>query len=150
MSSPILAIAARHALAVSLVSAVALLFKGYTGAGDGFAAGAVIAVALGLQLVAGGPEQATRQPLLRHAGSVTLGGLLLALAVTFAPVLFGDAPMTHWPPPGEHVTKIGSIELITAVAFDVGVCALVVGAFGGILGLLADPRLDDEREDARP
>jgi len=147
MSSPILEAAGRFALAASLVVAAALLVKGYTAAGDGFAAGAVVAVALGLQIVAGGREQATRQPLLRHSGAIALGGLFLALCVTFAPALFGDAPMTHWPPPGEPVTKVGSIELISAVAFDVGVFALVVGAVGGILGLLKDPRLDD-REDA--
>ena len=81
MISPVLAVAGRYALAVSLVVAVALLVKGYTAAGDGFAAGAVVAVALGLQIVAGGREQASRQPLLRHAGAIALGGLTLALAV---------------------------------------------------------------------
>jgi multisubunit Na+/H+ antiporter MnhB subunit len=146
--SPILAVVGRYALTVSLVFAAAVLVKGYTAAGDGFAAGAVVAVALGLQIVAGGREQATRQPLLRHSGAIALGGLALALAVTFAPLLFGDAPMTHWPPPGEHVTKIGSIELISAVAFDVGVFLLVIGAVGGMLGLLADPQLDDDDEGA--
>ena len=148
MISAVLAVAGRRVLAVVLVLAAALLVKGYTAAGDGFGAGAVVAVGLGVQILSGGREQAERQPLLRHAGLIALAGLVVALTVTFAPLVFGDPPMTHWPPPGAHVTKLGSVELISAVLFDVGVFGLVVGAVGGILALLSDPQLDVAAEEA--
>ena len=144
MSGPLVLTAARYVLAVSFVIAAALLVKGYTGAGDGFAAGAVVAVALGLQVVAGGREQVERVFLLRHAGLVALAGLVLALASGFFPIATGDPPFTHLPAPGEPVTKVGSVELATALLFDVGVFLLVIGAVGGILALLADPRLEEE------
>jgi multicomponent Na+:H+ antiporter subunit B len=41
-------------------------------------------------------------------------------------VLGGDPPFTHVPGPGEDVAHIGSLELISAVAFDVGVFLVVV------------------------
>ncbi|HEX2410950.1 MAG TPA: proton-conducting transporter membrane subunit, partial [Solirubrobacteraceae bacterium] len=47
------------------------------------------------------------------------------VGVAFVPALFGDAPLQHVPPPGADVVTIGSLELITAVLFDVGVFALV-------------------------
>jgi hypothetical protein len=55
-------------------------------------------------------------------------GLLLALAVGFLPVALGDPPFTHLPGPGDPVIEIGTLELITAVAFDVGVFVLVASA----------------------
>ena len=99
-------------------------------------------MALGLQIVTGEPSEVQRQPLIRHAGAIALGGLAVALAIAFAPVLFGDPLLTHAPAPGAEVTKLGSLELTTAVAFDVGVFLLVTGAIAGILGRLAPGRSD--------
>jgi hypothetical protein len=53
-------------------------------------------------------------------------------------VLFGDPPFTHLPPPGEPVVKIGTLELITAVAFDLGLFLLVTGALVTLVHQLAD------------
>lgn len=137
MNVLVVAAVARLVVPVALVLAAALIVRGYTGAGDGFTAGAVVAVALGLQLVAGGPGEAARQPLMRHAGVIAVAGLALALLVAFVPVLAGEPLLTHVPAPGADVTKVGSVELTTALLFDVGVLLLVVGAFGGILARLA-------------
>jgi hypothetical protein len=54
-------------------------------------------------------------------------GLALALACTFVPVLRGLPPLTHWPPADAKVVHFGTLEILTAVAFDVGVFLLVVG-----------------------
>jgi multisubunit Na+/H+ antiporter MnhB subunit len=140
--SPVVTAVARRVVPIALVLAAALLVKGYTGTGDGFVAGAVVAVALGLQLAAGGPEEARRQPLVRRAGPIAMGGLLVALLVAFAPVASGSPLLTHVPAAGEEVTKVGSVELTTALAFDVGVFLLVVGAIAGILGRLMAPEED--------
>jgi multicomponent Na+:H+ antiporter subunit B len=43
-------------------------------------------------------------------------------------VALGDPPFTHLPRPGDHVVKIGTLELITAVAFDVGLFVLVTSS----------------------
>jgi hypothetical protein len=51
--------------------------------------------------------------------------LLISLAVGFGPVLAGDPPFTHVPGPGEEVVHIGTLELISAVAFDAGLFVLV-------------------------
>lgn len=134
---PVAAAIGRLVVPLALTIATAFLVKGYTGPGDGFVAGALVAVALGLQLVAAGPAVAARQPLIRHAGAIAMAGLALALLVAFAPVVAGDPPFSHLPAPGAPVTKIGSVELTTAFAFDIAVFLVVAGAVAGILGRLS-------------
>lgn len=119
---------ARLLLAPSLVVAVAIMVKGYSDVGDGFSAGVIVALAVSLQYVASGARRAEAElPLLRRAPLVAGAGLLLALAVGFFPVLTGKPIFTHWPPPGVHPITIGTLEILTAVVFDVGVFLLVVG-----------------------
>lgn len=119
---------ARLLLAPAYVVAAGLLVRGYADVGDGFAAGVVVALAILLQYAAFGRETTERELPIRYAPTVALAGLGLAIAVAFAPWLAGRAPLEHWPDPGAEVTKIGTLELITAVAFDVGIFLLVVGA----------------------
>ena len=119
---------ARLLLAPSLVVAVAIMVKGYSDVGDGFSAGVIVALAVSRQYVASGARRAEAElPLLRRAPLVAGAGLLLALAVGFFPVLTGKPIFTHWPPPGVHPITIGTLEILTAVVFDVGVFLLVVG-----------------------
>jgi multisubunit Na+/H+ antiporter MnhB subunit len=116
-------------LGPALMLAAALIVRGYTDVGDGFSAGVIVALAVALRYVALGVEEAERGlPILRRAPLAIAVGLLIALASGFFGVLLGDAPFTHQPGPGEHVIEIGTLELITAVAFDIGVLLLVVGA----------------------
>ena len=125
--STIFEVIAPRLLGPALVVAVALLVKGYTDVGDGFSAGVIVGLAIALRYVTLGPAEAERGlPILRHAPAGIAAGLLVALAVGFAPVLAGNPPFTHVPGPGEDVVHIGSLELISAVAFDVGVFLLVV------------------------
>lgn len=116
-------------LGPALMLAAALIVRGYADVGDGFSAGVVVALAVALRYVALGVEEAERGlPILRRAPIALAAGLLIALASGFFGVAFGEAPFTHEPGPGEHVIHIGMLELITAVAFDIGVLLLVAGA----------------------
>jgi multicomponent Na+:H+ antiporter subunit B len=128
MVSDVIATVAPRLLGPALMLAAALIVRGYADVGDGFSAGVIVALAVALRYVALGVEEAERSlPVLRRAPIALAGGLLIALACGFFSVALGDPPFTHQPPPGAHVVKIGMLELITAVAFDIGVLLLVVG-----------------------
>ena len=128
---------ARLLLAPALVVAVAVLVKGYVDVGDGFAGGVVAALGVLLQYLAFGRAAVERALPVRRAAHVAVGGLLVALAVALVPVLAGNAPLQHAPPPGVEVAKLGTLELITAVAFDVGIFALILGMVVATIHLIA-------------
>ena len=124
--SVVFRIIAPRLLGPALVVAAALIVKGYTDVGDGFSAGVIVGLAISLRYVTLGPARTERGlPILRHAPAGAAGGLLLALAVGFGPVIAGDPPFTHVPGPGASVVHLGTLELISAVAFDIGVFLLV-------------------------
>lgn len=119
------------------VIAFAILVKGYAETGDGFSAGVVAALGVLLQYISFGVNKAQElfpAPYTRRLAQV---GLLLALTVTFAPVLWGESIMTHYPLAGDEVIHIGTVEVITAVAFDVGVFLLVLSFCVGTIDLIA-------------
>jgi multisubunit Na+/H+ antiporter MnhB subunit len=122
-------VVAPRLLGPAVMVAAAIIVKGYVDVGDGFSAGVVVALAVALRYVTLGAERAERSlPVLRYAPAVAAAGLLLALAVGFFPVAIGEPPFTHYPRPGDDVVHVGTLELTTAVAFDVGVFLLVAGA----------------------
>ncbi len=118
---------AKLLLLPTLLTAAAILVKGYAQPGDGFSAGVVAALGILLQYLSLGHERAERLPLVRHALTMAFAGLLVALAVAIAPLFLGEAILTHSPPPRSEVMHLGTLELITAVVFDVGVFLLVFG-----------------------
>ena len=127
--SVVLEVVAPRLLGPALMLAAAVIVKGYTDVGDGFSAGVIVALAIALRYVTWGTERTERSlPVLRHAATCAVVGLLIALAVGFFGVALGDPPFTHLPGPGEDVVKIGTLELITAVAFDLGLFMLVTAA----------------------
>jgi len=128
---------ARLIFAPTLVIAVAILVKGYADTGDGFAAGVVAALAVLLQYVAFGHEEIERVLPVRRAPLLGVAGLGLALAVAFVPVALGKPPMTHWPAPGASVIHVGTLEILTAVVFDIGVFLLVFGSVVGAIRFLS-------------
>jgi multicomponent Na+:H+ antiporter subunit B len=129
VSMVVVEVVAPRVLAPALMVAAAILVKGYADVGDGFSAGVIVGVAIALRYIALGRERAERTlPVLARAPQLAAAGLLIALAVGFFPVALGDPPFTHLPHPGEHVVHIGSLELITAVAFDVGLFLLVASS----------------------
>jgi multicomponent Na+:H+ antiporter subunit B len=133
-------VVARLLLGPALVVAAGLIVKGYAEVGDGFGAGVIVALAIGLSYIAlgrAGTEAAL--PMLRYAPKLAVGGLLLALVSGFFSLLLGDPPVTHRPGPGEDVVKIGTLELITPVLLDLGIFFLVVGVLTVLLHQLALP-----------
>jgi multisubunit Na+/H+ antiporter MnhB subunit len=136
---------ARLLLAPLLVLAAGMLVKGYTDVGDGFAAGLLAAVGFVLQDVAFGQRRAESLLPVRWAYRLALGGLGLALAVAVAPMLAGEPVLKHRPEPGVSPVKVGTLELITPVLFDVGVCLLVLGTVVTGLHLFAHPGEEEEQ-----
>jgi multisubunit Na+/H+ antiporter MnhB subunit len=128
---------ARLLFAPTLMVAFATLVKGASDTGDGFAAGVIAGLAFAMQFVAFGERQVRRDLHTRYAPLVAMSGLALALAITFIPVLRGEPPLTHWPPPDAPVEHLGTLEVMTAVVFDVGVFLLVVGFAVTTMSLLA-------------
>lgn len=120
-----------------VVIAIAVLVKGYASVGDGFSAGVIVALGVLLQYLALGRREAERLLPIRFLPALAFVGMLLALAVATVPLLLGDPILTHLPAPGADVVELGTLELITAVAFDVAVFLLVIGSSVGIIHTLA-------------
>lgn len=137
MTSVLTRMVARGLLAPTLVVATAILVKGYADVGDGFAAGVVAALGILLQYLAFGRDEVAAALPIHRAPAVALAGLAIGVVVLTMPMLLGGAPLEHWPPPGQEPIHIGSLELISAVAFDVGVFLLVVGSAVAIIDALA-------------
>jgi multisubunit Na+/H+ antiporter MnhB subunit len=138
VSSPLIDAAARLLFAPALLVAAAVIVKGFQGTGDGFSAGAIVGLAVLLLYVALGAERVeTLMPVVRRAPAVAAAGVLLALAVAVSGLITRGEPLAHVPGPGEDVSKVGSIELMTPVVFDIGVFLLVVGTVVGALRLVA-------------
>ncbi len=137
MTTVLTRMVARLLLVPVLMVAAAILIKGYVDVGDGFAAGVIAALGVLLQYLAFGRAAVERVLPVRHAPKLAMGGLLVALAVAFIPVLGGQAPLQHAPAPGAEVIHLGTLELLTAVAFDAGVFALVLGMVVATIHLIA-------------
>lgn len=140
---------ARVLLLPVFLTAAAILVKGYAEPGDGFSAGVIAALGILLQFLAFGREAAQKLPFVRHAPSVAFVGLLVSLGVAAAPLFMGDAVLTHYPPAGAKPVYLGTLELITAVVFDVGVFLLVFGFAVGTVSIFARA-IADESEYAGP
>ncbi len=128
---------ARLLLLPTLMVAAAILVKGYVEVGDGFGAGVIAALGILLQYAAFGAREAGRLPAVRLAPSIAFAGLLLALLVAFLPAIRGQAILTHSPAPGAPVVHLGTVELLTAVLFDVGMFLLVFGFAVGAIDMIA-------------
>ena len=145
MTSVLTQTLARLLLAPILVVSAAVLVKGYADVGDGFAAGVIAALGILLQYVAFGREEAERLLPIKLVPAGAFVGLLGALGVAFWPVLRGEEMLEHLPEAGEPVTHLGTLELLTAVLFDVAVFMLVLGAVVGIIHAIARVADGDER-----
>lgn len=133
----------------TVVAAFAILVKGYAEPGDGFSAGVVCALGVLLQHLALGRGEAEKLWPVRQAGRVAIVGLLLSLLLAIVPLLLGEPVLTHYPSPGAEVVYLGTLELITAVLFDVGVFLLVFGFVVGAVGAFART-ITEEGEYAGP
>jgi multisubunit Na+/H+ antiporter MnhB subunit len=149
--SPVIDVVAPRLLAPAVMVAMALIVKGYTDVGEGFSAGVIVALAVALRYVVLGRSRADRTlALASQAHVIAAAGLLVALAFGFVGVAFGWPPFTHLPIPGESVIRIGTLELTTALGFDVGVFLLVSGSLVVLIrqltGLIPDHDDDPDPE----
>ncbi len=128
----------------TLIVAVAILVKGYAQPGDGFSAGVIAALGVLLQYLAFGRQEAEKLPVVGLAGKGAFAGLLVALLVAAAPAFLGDPVLTHYPPPGSEAVYLGTLELITAVLFDLGVFLLVFGFAVGTIKAIARTIADED------
>jgi len=118
-TSPIVSLAVRAVTPIALVVAAYVLFAGHNQPGGGFAAGLMLGAIVVLRTVAG-----LQQP--RHASVwMSVGGVIAGL-VAIAPMLWGepllDQVVVSW-----DVPLLGTIKTGSALLFDLGVVAIVVG-----------------------
>ncbi|TCZ59670.1 monovalent cation/H+ antiporter subunit A [Roseicella aquatilis] len=111
---------------VMLVVAVFLLLRGHDLPGGGFSAGMVVAIAVILQYMTGGTDWTEDR--LRLRPRIWIGtGLLVAAGTGLAACLFGRPFLTSYFAYAE-LPVIGPVPTASALVFDIGVFALVVGA----------------------
>ncbi len=116
----------RLLLPLALLVAVFVLLRGHQLPGGGFIAGLITAVALIMQYLANGAAWTNaRLPADQHPPIAA--GLLIAFLTGLASLAFGRPFLTsahgHL-----HLPLIGGLELASAMAFDLGVYLVVVGA----------------------
>ncbi|MGB4360945.1 MAG: hydrogen gas-evolving membrane-bound hydrogenase subunit E, partial [Rhodoferax sp.] len=122
----ILATFARLLLPLALLVSVFIFLRGHNLPGGGFIAGLITAVALIVQYLANGVRW-THARLPAHTHPWIAAGLIIALLTGLASWLFGRPFLTSafghldWP-------LVGEFELASAMAFDLGVYLVVVGA----------------------
>lgn len=129
--SPVTQLGIRTATPLALLVGVYLLFAGHNNPGGGFAAGLVFGAVVSLRVVSG-----LQRP--THAYTLIASGLIIIVAVAFAPVLWGDAMLDQLVVSRE-LPLLGKVKSGTALPFDIGVTAVVVGLVVAVLdGLGAD------------
>jgi multicomponent K+:H+ antiporter subunit A len=111
---------------VMLIVAAFLLLRGHDLPGGGFSAGMVVAIAVLVQYMIGGTDWTEDR--LRLRPLIWMGtGLLLAAGTGVAAWAFGRPFMTSYFGYAE-LPLIGQVPTASALIFDIGVFALVVGA----------------------
>jgi multicomponent K+:H+ antiporter subunit A len=109
-----------------LIVAVFLLLRGHDLPGGGFSAGMVVAIAIILQYMVGGTDWTEDR--LRLRPHLWVGaGLLIAAGTALAAVAFGRPFLTTYFAYAA-LPLIGSVPTASALIFDLGIFALVVGA----------------------
>jgi multicomponent Na+:H+ antiporter subunit A len=121
----------------TLLVAAAILVKGFVQTGDGFSAGVVGSLGVLLRYLAFGHEEARRLPAVRHATAIAFAGLFVALSVAAFGLFAGEAVLIHYPPSGTEPVYLGTLELMSAVLFDLGVFLLVFGFAVGVVSFFA-------------
>ncbi|MDZ7594446.1 MAG: monovalent cation/H+ antiporter subunit A [Thiobacillus sp.] len=122
----IMATLTRILLPLALLVAVFILLRGHNQPGGGFIAGLITAVALIVQYLANGAAW-THQRMASDSHPMVAWGLAIAAVTGLASWLFGYPFLTStfshvaWP-------VVGEFELASAMAFDLGVFLVVVGA----------------------
>lgn len=115
----------------ALVFSLYLLFSGHNSPGGGFVAGLVYAISLILKYVAEGATG--MKEIMRISADALIGvGLSLALFTGIAGWVWGSAFLeTAYVEVG--VPVLGTLKITSALFFDIGVFAVVVGLVGALI-----------------
>jgi multisubunit Na+/H+ antiporter MnhB subunit len=117
-----------------VVFSLYLLFAGHNAPGGGFVGGLVAGAALVLQYAGHGADSV--RALLRVRHEVLLGaGLLLAGLTGLSPMLSGGQFLQS-AYVELHLPLLGSVSLVSVLAFDIGVYLVVVGLVLAVLRTL--------------
>jgi multicomponent K+:H+ antiporter subunit A len=122
----LLVVGTRAMLPFALVVGVYIFLRGHNEPGGGFIAGLVVAIALIAQYMASGFAWTQRRAKLDYH-DVIGWGVLVAGMTGIGSWLFGFPFLTSW---YEYVTLpvVGTFEVASAIAFDLGVFLCVVGS----------------------
>ncbi len=133
---------------VIIVLAIYLLIRGHDLPGGGFAAGVTLSIALILQYMASGTRSVEARLEVRPLYWMGIG-LLVATATGMGAWFFGYPFLTSW---FRYVDLpvIGEMPLATALLFDLGVFALVVGSTALMLIAIAHQSIRTPRSAPRP
>ncbi len=134
---------------IILVTAIALLLRGHNLPGGGFIAGVLTTTAIGLVYVIFGLDYLEEEVLHRRATATEVqppiasdyrAAFALGLATAVVSGLVAIAVGAPFLDQGfvvlHHVPLYGELEIASAIAFDVGVYLVVVGALLAILGVV--------------
>ncbi len=139
-TSPIVALSVRAATPIALLIAAYALFAGHNQPGGGFAAGLMLGAVIVLRTVAGLQEP-------RHAYAWLSAGGVIAGIVAIAPMFWGepllDQVVVTWDAP-----LLGTVKSGSALLFDLGVVAIVVGLVVALLDGLDATSLVDRGQTA--
>ncbi|MGR7996808.1 monovalent cation/H+ antiporter subunit A [Xanthobacter sp. ZOL 2024] len=146
----LLVVATRVLLPLSLVVGAYIFLRGHNQPGGGFVAGLVVAIALIMQYIASGYAWAAERMKV-DAQSMIGAGVAIAGLTGIAAFAFGRPFLTstfgylHWP-------VVGTFEVASAIAFDLGVFLTVVGVMVLSLAQLSRVarRIDPAPESAEP
>mgnify|MGYP001824174418 CR=1 FL=1 len=134
-TSPIVKLAIRAATPIALLIAAYALFAGHNQPGGGFAAGLLLGAVIVLRTVAG-----LQRP--GHATALLAIGGTIAGVVAIGPLLWNEALLDQvvitW-----QVPVLGKVKFGSALLFDVGVMAIVVGLIMAVLDGLGATSLVD-------
>ncbi|MEO8014816.1 MAG: monovalent cation/H+ antiporter subunit A, partial [Polaromonas sp.] len=141
------AVLARLLLPMAVMVSIFFFMRGHNEPGGGFVAGLVLSVALLLQYIISGTQWVEAHLPLRLRRWMALG-LLTVLGTGLASLAWGYPFLTshtaHWDLP-----LIGELHVASAIFFDLGVFALVVGSTLMILTSIAHQSVRGHRHHAR-
>ena len=139
--SPIVRQGIRAASPVALVVGLYLLFAGHNNPGGGFAAGLVFGAVVTLRTVAG-----LQRP--SHGLGFIWSGMAIVIFVAAAPLLGGDVLLDQKVVSAD-LPIFGKIKSGSALPFDIGVTAIVVGLVVALLDGLSASSLDEPASHAK-
>jgi multicomponent Na+:H+ antiporter subunit A len=134
LDSPVVRLGVQAASPFALVVGTYLLFAGHNQPGGGFAAGLVFGAVVTLRTLSG-----LQRP--SHAVELISAGVVVVCVVALVPMVWGDLPLDQQVV-SATVPVIGKVKTGTALPFDIGVTAIVVGLVIALLDGLSTVRVD--------